>query len=58
MDPLPSAHGGTGPQLYDRLIGEAAVQNGIGCILTWNLKHMRLLFPDLLVLTPAEHAKR
>ena len=42
-----------GPLLYDRLIGEAAIRNGIGCILTWNVKHMRGLFPNLIVSDPA-----
>jgi predicted nucleic acid-binding protein len=45
--------GGLGPRLYDRLIGEAAVQNGIGRIATWNVKHMRSLFPRLEVFSPA-----
>ncbi len=44
--------GGVGPGLYDRLIGEAAVQNGMSCILTWNVKHMKPLFPDLVVQDP------
>lgn len=46
--------GGIGPRLYDRLIGEAAVLHGIPLIVTWNVGHMRGLFPALEVLTPAD----
>lgn len=46
---------GIGPRLYDRLIGEAAVRNGIGRIVTWNVKDMRRLFPKLEVQTPSQY---
>jgi predicted nucleic acid-binding protein len=46
--------GGIGPRLYDRLIGEAAVAHGVPRIVTWNVAHMRGLFPGLAVATPAE----
>ena len=46
--------GGIGARLYDRLIGEAAVAHGIARILTWNVGHMRSLFPNLTVETPRE----
>lgn len=49
--------GGVGPRLYDRLIGEAAVMNGIGCVITWNSSHMASLFPSLEVMTPRQFAK-
>ena len=45
---------GIGPRLYDRLIGEVAVVHGIPAIVTWNVGHMRSLFPALTVVTPAE----
>jgi predicted nucleic acid-binding protein len=45
--------GGVGARLYDRLIGEAAVAHDIATIVTWNIAHMRGLFPSLLVQTPA-----
>lgn len=44
--------GGVGPRLYDALIGGAAVMHGIPGIVTWNVGHMRGLFPTLKVLTP------
>jgi predicted nucleic acid-binding protein len=44
--------GGVGARLYDRLIGEAAVAHDIKTIVTWNIAHMRGLFPSLAVLTP------
>jgi len=44
--------GGVGPRLYDALIGGAAVMHGIPGIVTWNVGHMRGLFPSLDVLTP------
>lgn len=43
---------GIGPRLYDRLIGQVAVQYGINRIITWNVGHMRDLFPDLDVVDP------
>ncbi len=46
--------GGIGPRLYDRLIGEVAVTHGIATIITWNIGHMRGLFPRLTITTPAE----
>ena len=49
-----SQAGGVGARLYDRLIGETAVANGIGAIVTWNLGHMRSLFPALRVTTPRQ----
>ncbi len=49
-----AATGGIGPRVYDRLIGEAAVRNGIRRIVTWNISHMRSLFPTLDVLTPED----
>ena len=48
--------GGVGPRLYDALIGEVARVNGFETIATWNVGHMRALFPDLRVATPAELA--
>ena len=44
--------GGIGARLYDRLIGEVAVVQGIPAVVTWNTGHMRGLFPQLEVLTP------
>ena len=44
---------GVGPRLYDALIGSAAVLHGISRIVTWNVGHMRGLFPELEVVTPA-----
>lgn len=49
-----AAEGGVGPRLYDRLIGEAALLNGLDCIVTWNRSHMSSLFPDMRVLDPIE----
>lgn len=46
--------GGIGPRLYDRMIGEAAVAHGIPAIVTWNIGHMRDLFPMIDVRTPRE----
>ncbi|MGI8840718.1 MAG: type II toxin-antitoxin system VapC family toxin [Caulobacteraceae bacterium] len=48
--------GGIGARLYDRLIGEVAVMHGIGVIVTWNVRHMRGLFPNLKVVTPEGYA--
>ena len=47
-------NGGVGARLYDRLIGQVAVQYGIPRIVTWNVGHMRDLFPQLEVLSPGE----
>ena len=49
---LYAASGGIGSRLYDALIGGAAVVHGIPGIVTWNVAHMRSLFPNLDVLTP------
>jgi predicted nucleic acid-binding protein len=46
--------GGIGARLYDRLIGEAAVAHEIPVIVTWNVRHMRSLFPALTVTTPKD----
>ena len=46
--------GGVGERLYDRLIGEAAIAHGMKTIVTWNVGHMRSLFPSLTVSTPRE----
>lgn len=48
-----AAAGGVGPRLYDLLIGQAAVHHGIPRIVTWNVAHMRGLFPTLQVVDPA-----
>ena len=53
---LYAASGGIGPRLYDALIGRAAVVHGIPGIVTWNVGHMRGLFPNLDVLTPEAFA--
>ncbi len=53
---LYAASGGIGPRLYDALIGGAAVAHGIPGIVTWNVGHMRGLFPNLDVLTPEAFA--
>lgn len=49
--------GGIGPRLYDRLIGDAAVVHDIRILLTWNVGHMRTLFPELTVLNPREFVR-
>jgi predicted nucleic acid-binding protein len=46
--------GGIGARLYDRLIGEAAVTHAIPQIVTWNVGHMRSLFPNLAITTPKD----
>lgn len=51
-----AAAGGIGPRLYDALIGRAAVVHGISAIVTWNVGHMRGLFPNLDVITPETFA--
>lgn len=53
-----ASEGGIGPRLYDKLIGQAAVLNGLKTIVTWNLSHMRTLFPSLDVLDPVTFAGR
>lgn len=55
---LYSASGGIGPRLYDALIGGAAVVHSIPGIVTWNVGHMRGLFPNLDVLTPEAFAAK
>lgn len=47
-----SQDAGIGPRLYDRLIGETAVVHDIAAIVTWNVGHMKNLFPALQVVTP------
>ena len=49
-----ASNGGIGARLYDWLIGEAAIQAGIGTIITWNFGHFSSLFPRLVVVTPAQ----
>ena len=49
-----SQAGGIGARLYDRLIGETAVVHSVPAIVTWNVGHMRSLFPALRVLAPKE----
>jgi predicted nucleic acid-binding protein len=44
--------GRVGPRLYDALIGEAAIAHDIPCIVTWNTRHMRALFPSVDVQAP------
>ena len=51
-----AATGGVGPRLYGALIGGTAVVRAIPDIVTWNVGHMRGLFPTLDVLTPAAFA--
>ena len=51
-----AAAGGVGSRLYDKLIGEVAVQNGISCIITFNTRHMAGLFGALRVMDPANFA--
>ena len=53
-----ASEGGIGPRLYDKLIGQSAVLNGLDAIITWNLGHMRSLFPSLDVQDPASFAKQ
>jgi predicted nucleic acid-binding protein len=45
---------GIGARLYDRLIGEVAIANGVSAIVTWNIGHMQGLFPAIRVCTPKE----
>lgn len=52
-----AAGGGIGARLYDRMIGETAVAHGIPAIITWNIGHMRDLFPALTVQTPGDFVK-
>ena len=48
------AAGGIGSRLYDRLIGQVALQYGLPRIITWNVGHMRGLFPKLDVIDPSD----
>lgn len=50
-----SESGGIGARLYDQLIGEAAVAHEIPVIVTWNVGHMRSLFPGLTIATPRDY---
>lgn len=45
--------GGIGARLYDRLVGQVAVEHGIPRIITWNVRHMQSLFPRLEIIDPA-----
>lgn len=47
-----AGRGRVGTTLYDALIGEAAIVHDIPCIVTWNTRHMRGLFPTVDVVTP------
>ena len=49
-----AAGGRTGAQLYDFLIGQVAVLHNISTIVTWNVKHMAALFPQLRVVKPSD----
>lgn len=48
-----AAAGGIGSRLYDKLIGQTAVANAVPAIVTWNVGHMKDLFPALRVTDPA-----
>lgn len=50
--------GGIGARLYDRLIGQFAIHYAIPRIVTWNVGHMRDLFPGLDVVDPAAFGER
>jgi predicted nucleic acid-binding protein len=43
-----------GPLIYDFLIGQHAVVHNIPTIVTWNVRHMVPLFPQLRVITPSD----
>ncbi|HEX4157137.1 MAG TPA: PIN domain-containing protein [Rhizomicrobium sp.] len=47
--------GGAGARLYDKLIGQSAGVHGIPILVTWNVAHMRGLFPRLNVCTPRQY---
>lgn len=49
---------GIGPRLYDALIGQVADVHGIPALITWNVRHMTGLFPDLIVATPTSFLAR
>jgi predicted nucleic acid-binding protein len=46
--------GGRGARLYDFLIGQVAILEGVRELVTWNTKDFAPLFPDLRIVTPAE----
>ena len=50
--------GGTGPRLYDWLIGEAAIHANIRTIVTWNTRDFLDLFPKLDIVDPIAYAAR
>jgi predicted nucleic acid-binding protein len=52
-----ASNSGVGARLYDRLIGQVAIQYDIPVIITWNTGHMRDLFSGLKVLDPIAFAK-
>ncbi len=43
-----------GPLIYDWFIGQHAVKHEIGTLVTWNIKHMHRLFPEIAVQTPSQ----
>ena len=43
---------GTGPQIYDYLIGATGEAHGARTIVTWNTRHFAPLFPHLAIVTP------
>ena len=45
---------GIGPRLYDHLIGRVAVIYRVSTIITWDVGHVRALFPALDVVAPDE----
>jgi predicted nucleic acid-binding protein len=49
--------GGVGARVYDKLIGEVAVAHNIATLVTWNISHMRGLFPALATKTPTQFLK-
>lgn len=53
-----AAQGGLGPRVYDHLIGAAARAADAPAIITWNVRHLRSLFPELAVETPNDFLAR
>lgn len=47
-------NGGMGTRIYDYLIGQAAVHAGLQIVVTWNLAHLRPLFPRIEVIDPVQ----
>lgn len=45
---------GTGPRLYDYLIGTTGALFGADTIVTWNIRDFDGLFPALRIVTPAD----